>query len=217
MGIKYLIEQFKQATGLTNFDYHDKACQKELIEWVKERNKYGEIYGIFLQEHSSINLNSPRCAEVGKSSHDTIILPYKTSMITQHEHKIVDDGKRLILPHKMEVFNGCPAIVFTNRKYNVEFEIIEPETIDTVITQNPYTEGYIKGWDELHKNETSIAIGVYGCVSDKDRETKIRMLRNYRSKLEGLSKEEYGVKQDAYYYFIASSRYVKKRVKTLTL
>lgn len=215
MDIKYLIEQFKRATGVTYFDYHDKDCQKELIEWIATRRKMGSVYGMFLDNFGR-NIDRTTCAEVSKSSHDSIILSSKTTMITPYNHDLAKNGQRLILPVELKIYEGIPAIEVPTEDGRKGLVMISPESIDTYITQNPYTREHLASWENLHNRGTNVIVGVYGNVSDKDKEEKLRMLRSFRGKLEGYSKEEYGVKNDGYYYAIISNRY-KTLSKTLTM
>ena len=63
-----------------------------------------------------------------------------------------------------------------------------------------------------NSEKKNIIVGVYGSVYDKDRDFKIKKLREFREKLDDLVKEEYVTDSLQYYCLIASDR--KKHHKT---
>ena len=84
------------------------------------------------------------------------------------------------------------------------------------ITQNPYFNSELLGWQKLHNNGTSIiTVGVYGSKYDSDKRQKIKLIENLKKKLNNEEyNEEYDTTKNNYYYAISTNRKSLTKVKT---
>jgi len=211
-----LIEQFKSAPWTKNVDVNSQEFIKEFSEWVKSRKMIGKEYGLFI-EYMDVNptVISEESVEIGKGKHDSIALDTGIHMITPYSEGIkrTDAG---IITADFGVHDGTPAIIRHNKGGN------QPEAVDTqyvrrFLTHNPYEQSCIKNWEQLHNVGENITVGVFGSISDKDIEQKIRQIEALRDRMkDDYYKEDYVTSGDSYYYAVSSARKVKVLVKTLT-
>lgn len=208
----YLIEQFKQANGIKRSDEKSQLFISEFTEWIKERQDISTTYIELLDYMGLSYFATPSVVEVGKGSVDSIVMPYDTLIITPYsrflEELNTENNKRVTNAY-FKVVNGKPFKVFPSDE-----AILRPiKNCDdlTFMTQNPYTPKCIKNWDQLHNNSINdIIVGVYGNIHEKDAETKIKQLKQFRDRLSEPFNEDYIIALDRYCYVIASDRKQKK-------
>ena len=205
---KKILTQFKEATestginGVTSLDFKN---------WLESRQKIGENYLKFLTS-LNLNIDNPFCAEVGKTWYDSLVLPYRTSIMTPYTEGFNLKSSKVI-PGKFEVVSGLP---FLERKDGKQLMIPNVLT-STYMTQNPYTSECIFDWEDLHNSGIArIIVGYYGNTFDKDKEEKLKQLKDLKEKLIGQYFIEYDELGDTYYSVVASCN-SKTKVKTKTL
>ena len=201
-----LIEQYKQATGSKNADINSK----EFSEWVKERELTGIKYTLFL-EYLKVRFKDNDCCEIGKGEYDSIIKPYDTLMITSATPVNEVDPIRVI-DGRLSILKGTPILI--RHKNNCYFaDYIPSDIISTYMTQNPFNDGDVANWEDLHNSgESNIVIGIYGKTYDLDRMDKIRRMMDFQQKLSNYDyNEDYSVLGDDYYFAIGTNSYVRER------
>ena len=200
-----LINQFISAEGINSKDLKSRQFFADFSEWVRIRQNIGKQY-IRLLDQLELEFYSSECAEIGKCGLDSIVKPFNTTIITQVDKIIQVDPKRII-KGDFKVKQSIPVL----EKYDLEGN---PKYIDLrkyfkiYMTQNPYSEKSILGWENLHNSrgtDTSIICGVYGKIYDKDIKGKIAQLNELKSKLKKESfVSDYEEDNDNYFYVIAS-------------
>lgn len=191
----YLKHQYKDANGI---NYKD-IDMNEFNEWLEKQQNNGEIYASFLYS-LGLDITDSRNAEINKCSLDSIVLPYQTSIISPY----IEDIDR------ENTYNG-ELIIKGNTPYHHQYN----SKIFRFITQNPYynfkRRDYID-FKNLHEyTKYDIAIGVFGNIYDKDRDSKIKMLEEFKKFLTVDYISEYDIFDDTYHYVIASVP--KKKIK----
>ncbi len=215
--LKNLIEQFRLAIGNKNTDLNSKEFISEFTEWLKSRQKIGKEYIYFL-DSMGLRFADSDCAEIGKSAYDTVVRPFNTKLITLAAPSF--EGSKMksrIITGNMRVYEQCPVLVRYNIKGN-QLDQIPSDIILTYLTQNPFSQGSISGWEGLHNSgNNNIIVGIYGSIFDKDVEAKIKLIEDLKGKLSDDDfKEDYSTLNDKYFCAIGSQRMVKKMMKTKT-
>ena len=214
--LKNLIEQFKQATGTKNVDINSQAFISEFSEWIKSRKLMGKDYTSFI-EYMDVHptVISEESVEIGKGKYDTIALDTGIHMITPYSEGIkrTDAG---IITADFGVYEGTPIMIKHNKSDN-QFEAVDTQYVRRFLTHNPYEQGCIRDWEQLHNVGENITVGIFGSIYDKDVEQKIQQIEALRDGIiDGYFKEDYVTSGDSYYYAVSSARKVKVLVKTLT-
>lgn len=206
-----LIEQYKKATGTVNIDMNSIEFQKDFSAWLARNKVIGDIY-LNMLESRGINFDTEKCAEIGKGKYDSIVTPYYTSIITPYTEgleKLEDIGQ--IIKSNFNVIDNTPTIY--EDKIVVLPKTINPNEINTFMTQNPYLKSNINGWSNIHNNPNynGIILGVYGSTDDKDKESKLEELRKIRKQLDEPYVEEEIINGSHYCYMVATDILAKKR------
>lgn len=208
-----LIEQFKTATGVKNVDVNSVGFDTEFNEWIKSRQIIGNEYGLFIEYmgvHPEIGDSS---VEIGKGKYDSIVLDTDIPMITPYSDGIKRTSTGIITAD-FRVYEGTPMIVRYNKGGN-QLEIVDTQYVRRFLTQNPYEQGCIRNWEQLHNAGNNITVGIFGSIYDKDIEQKIRQLEALKSGLiDDSFKEEYITEKDMYCYAISSTRKVKNLTRS---
>lgn len=204
-----LIEQYKKATGTTNIDLESIAFLKDFNAWIARNKVIGDIY-LGMLENRGILFDTEKCAEVGKGKDDSIVTPYYTSIITPYTKGLKKlEGK--IIKSTFNIVDNTP-IIYESKGITLP-KTINPNEINTFMTQNPYIETNLNDWAKLHNNPNynGIILGVYGSSEDKDKETKIDELRKIRKLLDEPYIEEELINNSHYCYVVATDVLTKKR------
>ena len=212
--IKNLIEQFRLATGNKNTDLNSDAFITEFTEWIRGRQKIGKEYTYFL-DYMGLRFADSDCAEIGKSVYDTVVKPFNTKLITPAAQSFEKLKMRdRIITGNMRAYEGCPVLVRHNIKGN-QLNQIPNDIILTYITQNPFSQSNISGWEGLHNSgNNNIIVGVYGNAFDKDIDAKIKLIKTLKEKLFSDDfNEDYSTSDDKYFYAIGSKRKIKNGVR----
>ncbi len=210
-----LIEQFRLATGSKTTDVKSEQFISEFSAWIKSRQKMGNEYTYFL-DYMGFRFADADCAEVGKGEYDSVVKPFETTIITPATPiKKVNPDR--IIKGNMRVYESVPVLVRHNKGGN-QLDQIPNDIIRTYMTQNPFSQSSISGWENLHNSgDNNIILGIFGSIHDKDIETRIKQLESLRDKLTcGDYKEDYSTSDDSYFYAIGSDRMVKKLYKVKT-
>ena len=198
-----IINQFASAKGKNEIHINSKDSLLEFGAWLKEYKKASEDY-LEILDYYGLKYDNSFCAEVGKNQYDSIIMDYKTKIITQNlsDFKKIESDR--LIEGNVAIKKATPILVRPNKE---DTEILN-QFINTYMIHNPYSFDDINGWENLHNlSENNIIVGVFGNLSDKDRNEKLEALTQFRNKLiKNSFIEEYETNQDMYYYVIGSKR-----------
>ena len=193
-----LVNQFKEATNIKNTDISSEEFQKELNNWLKERQETAEVYAILL-ECMNVDYDYSETAEIGKGIHDTLARDKQTTIITPYTEGFNNLNQEIIKADFKVITNNDPDYIS-----NFPFR--------SIMTQNPYDESNILNWEYLFNNDNYITtFGIYGRTYDKDRKQKIRMLESLKSRILTNYREETFKLNDQYGHIITTRK--KYRVK----
>lgn len=204
-----LMKQFAQAKGIKNIDVSSTSFIEEFMYWVKQNRIMSEAYLSFIDSidvHPSVI--DETTVEIGKCEFDSIALNTPMSMITPYTIDIPDE--KILVPGMFMVYNGNPYVIHNNKM------IVFDDTLTSrFITQNPYSNEEIKNWEQLHNVGNNITLGFFGDIHDFDKITKIKLLKELKSKLSNSEfVENYETSDDLYFYVLSSDRKIKSLTKT---
>lgn len=82
---------------------------------------------------------------------------------------------------------------------------------DIILTYNPYFDFLIEtNWPIIHNSQLrDISIGVFGSIYDKDREEKIKFIKEMSEKMDDDHRINYDTDNDKYFYTLNSKRKIK--------
>lgn len=204
-----MIVQFASAKGKNEIHINSKEFLLEFGAWLKEYKKASEEY-LEILDYYGLKYDNSFCAEVGKNQYDSIVMDYKTKIITQNlsDFKKIESDR--LIEGNVIIKKATPILVRPNKE---DTEILS-QFINTYMIHNPYSPENIKGWDKIHNlGENNIIMGVFGNLNDKDKNSKIEELIQFRDKLIVDSFiEEYETIQDMYCYVIGSKRKILARL-----
>ena len=209
-----LLNQFKTTMGIKTIDIHSKAFQNDFKEWLRLRQMQGYRYMDFLYELNN-SVIERTTAEVGKSRFDTVVVPFDTTIISPYDYKSFPARERII-PATLLAFSE-PLLYFPDSK-KAKLECFSTRSIDTIMTQNPYSRESISGYENLHNSgNIDIAVGAFGSIYDKNIKENLEMLKSLRQKIsDGEYRVDYNHDGDIYFIALISdrARYRKIKVKT---
>ena len=204
-----LTNQFKEATGynkeisIIELEEYEIWLKEEYENWIKERRRIAEDY-LMLLASMEVEFNHKMTAEIGKGVYDTAVDKLDTTIITPYTEGLTNPrtiGARLVI--KPEDNSNQSTLI---------------PKIDSIMTQNPYSDLEIKNWEKLFNEESiKVTLGIYGNIYDKDKYTKIRQLEEFRKRLTVDYKVDNYTFNDEYGYAITSSPSIRKRIKTKSI
>lgn len=208
-----LLEQYKSSQGINSSSNQSKIYMADFVPWLLKQQSIGNNYAEFL-EYLELPFDNYNCAEVGKNEFDTIVKPYRTTIITSDMEGLATINQTRIINGDFQVQRELPTIIIPSDNHTIR-KIIPQTRIRTYMTQNPYNQSNITNWENLHNSkEAAIILGVYGSTYDKDIEEKIKQLQDLKEKLLDDIIESYEEYNDEYYYVISSN--IKSSRKCLT-
>ena len=207
--IHYLIEQYLNSirANIENVNLHSEIFLTNFSKWIKNNQLIGDKYIEFVDYMNVKPSHENNIVEVGKGKYDSIALSLNLPIITQFDEGMKELSRSYVINKQFFVpISGEPCFLEGFNLVNVSSEI----TVERFVTHNPYNIGYISSWSTLHNKGHNITIGVFGDIRDKDKESKIKMLKEIKKEMFSSElKDEYAINGDAYFYAIASNRKVK--------
>lgn len=206
--IKLLINQFKDSKGYKKVDINSKRFKQEFDEWLKELRNIGYDYLRFLED-LEIEYAVSDTVEIGKCYLDSVVLDNgKTSIITPYANNIAKISSNPITMADFDVY-GDSEIATNGNKLIPIYGLM-----NRFMTQNPYSFNDLNNWDRLHNTNRNITIGLYGKVKDKDKDKKIKCIKEIKEKLlDTKYNEKYTVIDDSYLYVLSSTNNVSNNNK----
>jgi len=213
--LDYLYNQFGNSMGfdILNTNVDADEFMSAFVCWIKKNQLIGEEYKSFVDYMDVTPSHEYNIAEVGKGKYDSIALNLNLPIITEFSAGMASESYSPIINKEFFVVSGKPALL---PLFDDSVDAFTVSSIERFVTHNPYNECFIADWQELHNSGSHITVGVFGDIHDKDKESKIKMLKELRTKMNlvGL-KDEYATDGDMYFYAIASNRKVKRLSLTL--
>ena len=216
--LKHVLIQFANATGIKgltiNNVIHNSEIKSSLLRFIMDKKMASNRFIDFIYDMNADVLERTT-AEVGKRECDSVTVPFDTTIISPYEYKEVEDKERII-PARLVVWDEKPVIYFKTSTLRSMY-ILPEKRIETLMTSNPDTLTEIANWDGLHNSGNfNIMVGIYGYLYDKDKETKLQILKTIKEKL--LDNDyifDYNTINDIYLAAITSDREKKlRKVKT---
>ena len=201
--LNYLLEQFKNATGYKKVDLNSDIFKAEFNSWLFTRTNISEDY-IKVLDYMELGYHYPMTAELGKGCLDSVVSHNgTTTIITPYTYGLdKKTGNKII--------RGSINCVRNRTNHESLKEDKRTETIDSFMTQNPYTLDDFYTLEMMHNTQMyDIIAGVYGKSQDKDKEEKLKVLKAFKDNLYGDFEEEYIRFNDNYCYVIATKAKTK--------
>lgn len=209
--LEILAKQYIRAKDIrTKADLNDPKFVEDLLFWIRERNEIGNKYTTFLEE-LGIDFDNDSCAEIGKSTLDTVVGPYSTFLITTTSKPLGNIDRDRVIDGSLEVIDSTPYLNAKNRRLELPSYIF-----DTYMTQNIYDMKDIESWTDLHNSgKYNIVVGAYGNTEDKDIYPILNKINLFQEKLDTDTIYEYTMIGDSYLVVAASKKAIKEKVKTI--
>jgi len=176
--LKNLFKQFCRAYGIKKVDPKDKVLVRTFFEWLETEKKEKDDFYRKLLKIMNLDIDNKRTVEVGKTVHDSIVLPYETRIVTPYE-KGFEDYKERVTIANLRFHGSLPILI--QKGVHVD-HAIPVDMYDKFITQNPYTGKEIADWNNFQHQD--IIVGVYGDINDADRKNKMRQMNEFYNKLD---------------------------------
>ena len=202
-----IIEQYQKATGNKKIDLSSVSFREELDSWLNYRNKIGYTYRSLLN-YMNLEYSNQMTAELGKGLVDSIVSKNgTTTLITPFTYGL--DKKQ-----GNKIIRGNIRYVSKNTKHKSIDQEDSVSFIDSFMTQNPYYQQELDIFEAMHNTgQYDIIVGIFGTNYDKDKDNKIRLLREFKDRLNKNYKEKYIKFNDNYCYTIATKHKVKSNKK----
>lgn len=189
-----LLKQYNDSIGSSEINLTD-LVSKDFIDWVENNNNLVDEYGTYLKE-LGFEYEKYNTMEVGKGIYDTIsdlsmVSNFADTLGLTNSELLINDGNPLVL---------------------IDDTIIIPNSISNIITHNPYFNESIKDWYQIHnRGIKNISIGVYGNIYDKDKDTKMVLMKDLSNKMIDDYRIDYDTVGDNYMCTLNSKRNVKEK------
>lgn len=209
--VKKLIIQFANAKGITNVDLNSEMFVQEFLEWLNELSNSGGMY-LSLLEYMDFEINSPYYAEVGKGKEDTLFSRSKTTLITPYTSGLHSERGGFIIPGTVDLEDSQMVMNISGNNGEEVSKVKDLSSLFSgMMVHNPY-DGF-GNWEQFLANpEMGIACGVFGKTSDKDIESKRKLLEDMKAKIESCKEESVRI-NDTYCHILVNYPVYKMKVK----
>lgn len=192
-----LYNQYCKSVG-KKYDKFNILNDIDFVEWVSRLYKQTKMYGDYLS-FLDINLSDETAIEINKGKYDSLGLKLVAVVSSFGETFGLNNGKLII-------YDDRPLVLMSS-------SIFKADNCDLFLTHNPYDICDIEKIKQLHDTGLNICLGMYGHISDKDRETKVKSLYGAsNATMDGLG-FYYDTANDDYFACVKSERKVKKLIK----
>ena len=201
MKSKYILLLYKQYCDSIGKEYDmfniitDIEFVKHLNILKKQTMSYGNylnFLGLSLTNDTTIELNKGKYDSLGKDL-VTIVSPFAETLDCQNSDLVFCDNNPFII---------------------IGSSVFSADNCDLFSTHNPVLNNSINNIVLLNNTGKNVCMGVYGQNSDKDKNTKLKMLKDCTKRMTDDISIYYDVEGDNYYSCIKSERKIKKNVLT---
>ena len=175
--MKQLFEQFCKAYGIKNADIYDKELVNAFFEWFMEPKIAQDAFYREQLNCMGLDIDDSKTIEVGKTVHDSIVLPYKTTIVTPDGTGFENYKDRVIVAN-LKFHGKFPTLI---QQRGSMTHAIPVDLYQTFMTQNPYDKSEIENWERFPYQ--NVVVGVYGGINDKDVHEKIRQMDEFYQRL----------------------------------
>lgn len=203
-GTKKIIMEYKSSTG-EDVSFGNAESVKKLLRWYKQRRKLVAEYRDFLI-YNGFDVNSPLSLEVGTNQYNSILLPYKASILTKSKDFFDKDLHNRVIEGGLAIKDDELCIV-KNTLNGPRYIKLNKGNFDTFVMQNILDEKVLENWEDIHNLKLgNIVLGAFGNNDDKDRIHKLTMLKKLRRRLADYDYlEDHFVDDEMYLYVLGSS------------
>lgn len=192
-----LYYQYCKSAG-KKYDKFNILNDTDFVEWVSRLYKQTKMYGDYLS-FLDINLSDETAIEINKGEYDSLGLKLVSVVSSFGETFGLDNGRLII-------YDDRPLVLMSSSIFKVD-------NCDLFLTHNPYNICDIDKIKQLHDIGFSICLGMYGRISDKDRETKVKKLHSMANETTDGLGFYYDTADDDYFACVKSKRKVKELIK----
>lgn len=181
-----LIDDYKKARNIENFNYFDADQSKLFHEWLQDLKLSSFRYRSFLENLKIIN-NFDDVVEFGKGEIDTITLQKDNSvLVTPYANSFESVGNRILIKNEsVDVFD---KVEVTLEKSKGKLTIYPPTYF---LIQNPTEKEEILTYN-LIRHGNPVCFGIYGLTSDCDYSKKLETFQTLvNTSYQPLEIEEY--------------------------
>lgn len=193
-----LFELFTKTVGIklnrNNYKHVYTKFKQDFIEWLDIYKITTYEYRMYLEKYFGIDLDDRYLAELDKGNIDSIIGD-EAYAITPYGYTFPD------------TYHKSAELIVNEDEIKVNLGDVSERIYDirTYITQNPYlNEKTISSLKKLHDyHNKRIIFGVYGKLHDIDKNSKIRMLKQFKRSVDSYDQEfdlDYNTKEDNYFF-----------------
>lgn len=225
MAMLYL--EFCNSKGIDVAKESMGSREKEFNEWVSAmfqvNGNYANLVSYMVDDASLVG-------ELGKGRYNSVVpnlneAGIETIAITPYintfdEGKVVGyNGKIRFAPRTGEtvIRYESPEIQTIAPNINPMYEYSQ---IDTLITHLPIGDVSIRPLVESSRQYNDVAIGAYGFIDDKNRNDKLRLLKDIKEKIESFycvgCDDEYIIENGSYLYLLKSNQKTKVLERVLS-
>jgi len=175
--MKQLFKQFCNAYGIKNADMHDKELVNAFFEWLREPKIAQDAFYRKQLNELGLDIDNSKTVEVGKTINDSVVLPYKTTIVTP-DGTDFDNYKDRVIVANLKFHGNFPTLI---QERGSMTHAIPVDLYRTFMTQNPYDKSEIENWEKFPYQD--IVVGVYGGFDDKDKIDKMRQMDEFYQRL----------------------------------
>lgn len=181
------------------FSKNEISKQYQLSENKKNIDNVAREYISLLINYFNLEvIKKENCAEVVENNEDSLLLPYKTTVITpditsaNRKNGATIRGKIAVINGKLHLYDTASISSREERTFC---------KINTLITHNPYNNGSIMNWNDFCTGilNGDILVGIYGFLSDSDVSLKNNIVDKLKNNMVKKSTDVYGLLDDDSY------------------
>ena len=192
-----LYKQYCQSIGM-KYDIYNIFSDANFINWVSGLYKQTKLYGNYLLS-LDVDLACDSVIEINKGKYDSLGLNLVSVISNYAETLGLKNGSLLIR-------NNEPLVLISS-------SIFEVDSCDLFLTHNPYDMCDIAMFRQLYDIGLNICLGMYGQISDKDMEVKLKNLHSLAKDSIDDLRLYYDTLGNDYFACIKSARKIKRKVK----
>lgn len=199
-----LFELFLRTIGVKidkdNYKKTYTALRNSFIEWLESYKISTLEYKKYVEQYLDIDLGNYYLVELGKGNIDSIVHGDAGS-ITSYGYTFTEAGYK------------NSELIFKDNKVFIDYgDYLESAgSVDIFMAQNPYVGSHdLSNLHKIHNLQNrEILLGMYGKLTDKDRKSKIKILKQFKKNIDPdnqLYDFEYNTKDNNYYFGVITKK-----------